>query len=164
MRINPNHLTLAGLLTGIAGAITLHFNYFLAFILILASFSMDVLDGRLARKTRPTRTGAYFDSVSDKTVEASVITSFVILSQSLPWGVLSASLSILISYVKQGSGKKINTVFDRAQRMIFFLIIMLLHSVNKEYSYTLILVFNVFCVIAVAQAFVKKFREISASG
>lgn len=68
LELNPNFLTLFGLLVNLAAAGLFGFGYFFyaGFVLFFAG-AFDILDGALARRTqRVTKFGAFFDSVLDR--------------------------------------------------------------------------------------------------
>lgn len=67
-RINPNLLTLSGLVTNIVCALLYgHGEFFLAGLLMILANLFDILDGHLARlRGQVTRFGAFFDSVIDR--------------------------------------------------------------------------------------------------
>ncbi|MBI3949827.1 MAG: CDP-alcohol phosphatidyltransferase family protein [Acidobacteria bacterium] len=68
LNLNPNSLTLFGLLVNLVAAFLIGFGYFFyaGFVLFFAG-AFDILDGAVARRTqRVTKFGAFFDSVLDR--------------------------------------------------------------------------------------------------
>ena len=63
-----NHLTFLSLLSGIAAIYYLFSNYYLFALFALLHLLCDGLDGVVARITKPTLFGTYFDLLSDSTV------------------------------------------------------------------------------------------------
>jgi phosphatidylglycerophosphate synthase len=105
LRISPNLLTIASLLTAVAAAAALAFGRFgLGGWLYLFTGILDILDGRVARATgRASRGGAFIDSVVDRGAEA-------ILFSGLAWYyraswvlllvLLALTASFLVSYAR----------------------------------------------------------------
>lgn len=77
--ITANALTLGGAVVGLcaAGAIALH-AYWLGLVLLLASRLADGLDGAVARATRPTDFGGFFDIVLDFLFYGAIPTAFIV--------------------------------------------------------------------------------------
>lgn len=150
--IKPNHLTVAGLILAITA---LFLPLIPALILFTASFILDVFDGNLARRFKLiTKFGGILDSVCDKIVEVLFIYYMASSFNIGNLAILSAGLSILISYVKHRSGLKINSFFDRAQRLIF----LLLTPLSPVLIFYL---FNILCVFALIQLISKIYKLIN---
>ena len=92
--VSANMLTFAGLAIGLGGAAAIAFGEIaLGLALIIANRLLDGLDGAVARATKPTPFGGYFDIVSDFAFYVSVPLAFGILASenTLPALVLVAS-------------------------------------------------------------------------
>lgn len=162
MGVKPNHLTILGLALGLLGSATLFADYWAGVNVIVLAFLADGLDGLLAREQgKETKLGAYLDSVIDKVVEVATIGSFVVRSFAVPAGVFSPALSIIISYSKHRSGKQgIKTFFDRAERLVFFLLIMLVYPFVPNTTNTLMSFFNLLCLVSLSQVAAQKVKEL----
>ncbi|HEY9246059.1 MAG TPA: CDP-alcohol phosphatidyltransferase family protein [Candidatus Methanoperedens sp.] len=73
--VNPNTLTIAGLLVSLVSAFFFaKREVFIAGIVLLASGAFDALDGAVARENnRITRFGGFLDSVTDRFADAAII-------------------------------------------------------------------------------------------
>jgi len=104
--INPNILTLLGLISGLLLAYFIYKSKFIiALLLLFISGFFDISDGWVARKTnRVTKFGSLLDTISDKYVEGFIGLSlaFIIPKFILPgyfWVILAVFGSILISLI-----------------------------------------------------------------
>jgi CDP-diacylglycerol---glycerol-3-phosphate 3-phosphatidyltransferase len=106
--LNPNTMTILGLIGNIAGALFLARGQMLiGGILILLMGPVDALDGTMARlKGMPTKFGGFVDSVTDRYSELFIfggLLFYYFQEQYLP-GILlvyaAASGSILVSYIR----------------------------------------------------------------
>ena len=66
--IKANHITFLSFLSGIAAVYFLFNNYYLFLLCALLHLTFDGLDGVVARVTKPTISGKYFDLISDSLV------------------------------------------------------------------------------------------------
>ena len=93
--LGANTVTVAGLVLGLAAALTIMFGHFMAGLaLILVSRLCDGLDGALARQTRPTDLGGYLDIVFDYVFYGAIPLAFAIAdpaANGLPAAVLLMS-------------------------------------------------------------------------
>lgn len=126
-RVSPNAITavslvacaLSGVAAGLGALATAVWIYALAGIL-------DVLDGRLARLTnRQTKSGALFDSVSDRWGELFVFSGFAWHLRETPWllAVMGAiGSSMMVSYTRaraEGLGIELSGgMMQRAERIL----------------------------------------------
>jgi len=67
---SANHLTFLSLISGLAAIYFLFTNYYLFALLSLLHLIFDGLDGVVARVTKPTVFGKYFDLISDSLITA----------------------------------------------------------------------------------------------
>ncbi len=110
LRLSPNTFTLASLAfcLGAAVAIATHHLATGAWLYVFAG-ALDILDGRLARATgKPTRAGAFLDSVGDRWGELLVLSGFVWYLRDSAWlgaAVLAIAGSMMVSYTRaRGEG------------------------------------------------------------
>lgn len=154
--VNPNTLTLIGLLISIAAAFFFAMREILAAgILLLISGLFDALDGAVARENgRMTRFGGFLDSVCDRLADAAVLigamygglTSFPLFPERFPgltsfpsipdWflGSLAIVGSLMVSYTRAraeaaGASASIG-IGERAVRMIIMISGAFLNMVN----------------------------------
>ncbi len=136
--INPNTLTLLGLLISIAAAIYFAKNEVLtAGSLLLLSGFLDALDGAVARENgRTTRFGGFLDSVCDRFADAAVLigamygglTAFPLFPGLFPdwfFGSLAIAGSLMVSYTRaraEAAGAAASVgIGERAVRMIILI-------------------------------------------
>ncbi len=146
--IKPNHITISGLIITIIAVII---NNELTTPLFLIALSLDVIDGRMARKKKlTTRIGGELDSITDKIIETLIITYYT--NKAGINGSLITGLSILISYTKIRTKTRIKTIFDRAQRMTYIIITF---TLLKNISKTLINTYYILSITAITQVIMK---------
>ncbi len=146
--IKPNHVTISGLIITIIAVII---NNELTTPLILTALALDVIDGKLARsKGLTTKIGGELDSITDKIIETLIIMHYT--TKAGINGALMTGLSIMISYTKIRTNTKTRTIFDRAQRMIYIIIMFTL--LNNQLSTTIIMYYTL-SIIAISQVVMK---------
>lgn len=141
--VNPNTLTLSGLLLSLISALFFATHeLFLAGFFLLASGFLDALDGLVAREnSRITRFGGFLDSVCDRFGDAAVIIGAMyggITSISVIPGWLIGAIaivgSLMVSYVRaraEAAGADASVgVGERAVRMILIIIGAFINMVN----------------------------------
>ena len=104
--INPNILTIIGLLSGVISAYFIYKGHFIISIIpIILSASCDICDGWLARATkRVSKFGKILDTISDKYVEGlfGLALAFILKDFLIPgyaWAIIAVFGSIIISLV-----------------------------------------------------------------
>jgi len=97
--ITPNHLTVAGLLFGVAAAGTFFLGHqWLALALLLVSGLLDLLDGSLARLTSKAGAwGGFLDVVSDRVVECAVIIFYALTYPDTAVGLTVLACAIILN-------------------------------------------------------------------
>ncbi|MDO8724930.1 MAG: CDP-alcohol phosphatidyltransferase family protein [Candidatus Methanoperedens sp.] len=160
--VNPNTLTLLGLLISIAAAIFFAKGEVLAAgSLLLISGFFDVLDGAVARENgRTTRFGGFLDSVCDRFADAAILigamygglTSFPLFPGWFPgWflGSLAIVGSFMVSYTRAraeaaGAAAAVG-IGERAVRMVILILGAFLNLVN--WAVLLVIVISFITVI-----------------
>ncbi len=108
IRMQPNHITLLGLLGSIAAGVLIAFGHLLwAGLLAAIMAPLDAVDGAMARlKGNPTIFGSFFDSVIDRYDELFLLAglTYHFIQQANTWGVMltfgAAAGSVLVSYTR----------------------------------------------------------------
>ena len=127
--VDPNTVTLTGLIITAVAAITLTQNLLAGGILIIIGGIFDLLDGVIARvNNKATDFGAFLDSVLDRYSDSFLLLGFSVyflINDSLTGLFLSICTMIgalIISYARaraEGLGKKCDTgLMERADRII----------------------------------------------
>jgi len=100
-RISANSVTFAGLATGLAAALVIALEAYLAgLVLLLISRLADGLDGAVARHSRTTDLGGYLDIVSDFTFYGAIPLGFVLAD---PAANAVAGAVLILSFYVNGS-------------------------------------------------------------
>jgi len=128
VNINPNIITLIGLIISLLAAYAFAMNELLAGgCLILLSGFFDVVDGVVARNNnKKTRFGGFLDSTSDRFADAFIIIG-ITYGGYVSWilGVLALLASFSVSYVRaraEVEGIKCNVGFaERAERLVIIM-------------------------------------------
>lgn len=108
IKMQPNHITLLGLLGSIAAGVLIAFGHLLwAGLLAAIMAPLDAVDGAMARlKGSPTKFGSFFDSVIDRYDELFLLAglTYHFIQQANTWGVMltfgAAAGSVLVSYTR----------------------------------------------------------------
>lgn len=165
--INPNVITLAGLLLSIAAmaAFALGNLLYALMLLVLMSF-FDVLDGAVARAQKNvTKLGGYLDSVTDRYSDAFILIGIAmyldahyILIMVVIFG------SILVSYSKARSENIIKKcdvgLAERAERLMVIMLATILAIAGIDLFYEALLLLAVLTHITVLQRVVYTTRNI----
>jgi len=155
LRVKPNHLTITSLILAL---ISLTQNFWTSMTFFGLSFILDVLDGNLARRYKLTsKFGGFLDSITDKLVELLFIYYLSVNFNIASLGIIASGLSIMISYAKHRSRLELHTFFDRAERLIYLLIGMILFN---DYAWLVMLNFIILCSLALTQLIIKVRSEL----
>ncbi len=102
LRINPNLVSLLGLLLAIIGAFFVFQQQWLfALIFFILAPTMDLIDGQVARALKlKSNWGNYFETMIDKFVDFAMIGSFVFIPGLQIPSILALGFSMLSSYAK----------------------------------------------------------------
>lgn len=159
IRINPNILTIIGLLIGILAAYMFAVGNLLAGgLLILISGLFDVIDGAVARNHNSHSSfGSILDSTTDRLTDAFIIMGIVLGGFVTPFiGILAIIASFNVSYVRskiEAEGIKGDVgIAERAERLVIimvgaFLAYLLQINVILQYAIILIVILGFFTVL-----------------
>ncbi len=170
--ITPNHITIAGLLFGVASGAAFYLgNSWLALILLLLSGLLDLLDGSLARLTNKSGAwGGFLDVVSDRAVESAVIIFYAFSYPDAAQGltvlacaiILNLTAFLTVGAIAAREGEKEfyyqAGITERAETFVFFV---LFYSL-PEYRHLWIYLFAGLVFVTVVQRCVeaaKLFRQ-----
>jgi archaetidylinositol phosphate synthase len=128
MHVNPNILTIIGLLVSVLSAYMFATgNLLIGGLLIGLSGFVDMLDGAVARnQSSNTPFGAVLDSASDRFSDAFILIG-IIYGGFVNWliGILALQASLTVSYVRaraESEGIKCNVgVAERAERLVILM-------------------------------------------
>jgi archaetidylinositol phosphate synthase len=129
IRINPNILTIMGLLVSLISAYMFATgNLLMGGLLIALSGFVDMLDGAVARNNyQTTKFGGLLDSTADRFADAFIIIG-IIYGGYVNWiyGILALHASLTVSYVRaraESEGIKCNVgIAERAERLVIIMI------------------------------------------
>ena len=168
--LSPNQWTLLSLVPALAAAFFLAKEKFLeaAFFFAFAAF-IDLIDGSVARVLgRPTKFGAYLDTITDRYVEFMII--FGMFFASLPSFYFSASAwlflylfgSMMTTYAKSAAKEKElvekelkGGILERAERLVLLFIGIILASANSLWLVYILAVLAVLANITAMQRILK---------
>lgn len=153
---SPNLCTAVSMIIGFLSALFIALKiYVLAAILVLASGSLDALDGTIARLTRrETKIGAFLDSMFDRVVDSAILLALIytltcnaLFLDSL-LAALFMALSLMISYARaraESLGIQIKGIglMERAERLIFLTVLLLLLAYASKISTILLVIANI---------------------
>jgi CDP-diacylglycerol---glycerol-3-phosphate 3-phosphatidyltransferase len=133
-RINPNVLTLLGLLINMGASALLWVGQFRwAGIVIIGAGLFDMVDGRVARETnRVTRFGGFFDSVLDRYSDIALLTGLLVWYGSINrhsyvlLTALAMTGSVMVSYTRARAENSIPSCkvgfMERPERIVLVII------------------------------------------
>src|SRR3989344_7802819 len=112
-----NHLTFLSLLSGIATIYYLFSGYYLFALFALLHLFFDGLDGVVARITKPTLFGKYFDLISDSAVTFLILLKAGFYLQEF-YAYIAAGLFLLALLIHLGSKLQAPMLFLRTASVI----------------------------------------------
>ncbi len=165
--INPNILTMAGVIFSIAAAAAFYYGNltYALFLLFLVSF-FDILDGAVARAQKNvTKLGGYLDSVTDRYSDAFILIGIAtyldahyILIMVVIFG------SILVSYSRARAENIIKKcevgLAERAERLMVIMLATILAIAGIDLFYEALILLAVLTHITVLQRVVYTTRNI----
>ena len=125
--VNPNVLTVVGLLLGFVAAYFIAFGDRLQALLMVAAASFfDLLDGALARNEgMRTARGGFLDSVFDRYVDAALILALGVRVNELLLAAVALVGAYMVSYTRARAEKEIERcdvgIAERGERLIIIL-------------------------------------------
>ncbi|HNS04587.1 MAG TPA: CDP-alcohol phosphatidyltransferase family protein [Candidatus Saccharicenans sp.] len=148
LKINPNHLSLVGLIAGLLVGLFYALGYPVwALVFLLISGMMDILDGKVATNgNRKTRFGAVFDSSLDRYSEFAMYLGlgFYFRHHWILWVLALAFLgSTMVSYTKaraEGLGLQCQLgIMQRAERLVLLILGTLIGLIIQRFDQTMII-------------------------
>ncbi|MEK6809160.1 MAG: CDP-alcohol phosphatidyltransferase family protein [Nanoarchaeota archaeon] len=128
--ISANQVTALAFLSGLAAVYFLFSNYYLFIIFALLHLCFDGMDGVIARLTKPTTAGKYFDLLSDSTVTFIAILKVAWLLQEF-YVYITAGLFLAALFIHLVSTLRAPMFFLRTPTIIILLI-----AVNPSFPMT----------------------------
>lgn len=168
MKINPNILTVAGLLVSVLAAYLFATgDLLLGGIFIAISGFVDMLDGAVARRNNLTTPfGGVLDSVMDRFADAFIIIG-IIYGGFIDWflGILAILASINVSYVRaraESEGIKCNVgIAERPERLVILMAGAFLgYFINPFIMYVAVVLIMVLGYITVIQRLYHTWKEL----
>lgn len=169
--LDPNAVTLAGLVICAAGYIALLAGYFAPFVVaVIASSLADAIDGYVARaRGRVTKLGAFLDSVSDRVEDVLLGAALLELHLVEPReAVLLVAGFLLVSYTRS-RGESLGVemagvgLAERGERLALILLTLLIYTCCAQAARMAALVLLALTYITVLQRVVHAARTLSAS-
>jgi archaetidylinositol phosphate synthase len=169
--LDPNAVTLAGLVICAAGYIALLAGYFAPFVVaVIASSLADAIDGYVARASgRVTKLGAFLDSVSDRVEDVLLGAALLELHLVEPReAVLLVAGFLLVSYTRS-RGESLGVemagvgLAERGERLALILLTLLIYTCCAQAARVVALVLLALTYITVLQRVVHAARTLSAS-
>lgn len=168
MKINPNIITVAGLLVSVLAAYLFATgDLLLGGIFIAISGFVDMLDGAVARRNNLTTPfGGVLDSVMDRFADAFIIIG-IIYGGFIDWflGILAILASITVSYVRaraESEGIKCNVgIAERPERLVILMAGAFLgYFINPFIMYVAVVLIMVLGYITVIQRLYHTWKEL----
>jgi phosphatidylinositol phosphate synthase len=169
--LTPDHLTVLGLLMGVAAAVAIGAGALRAgFVLVILAALPDLLDGALAKASNSaSQRGAFFDSVIDRVTDALLLGGVAWYLASthsphtavLPFAVMAASS--IISY-ERAKAESLGLyakggLMERAERLVLLCVGLLFDSILLPVLWVML----VLTVATAVQRFVKVWRQAAAA-
>ena len=167
--ISPNQWTISSLILAV---ILFYFlvnqQFLISFVICIFTISIDMVDGAVARASnRATKFGAYLDTIIDRFVEFFIIfglffagyPDFILSSQA--WLMILFFGSMMSTYSKPAAFEKGlikkemkgGGILEHTDRLILFLIIILLSYFSKQYAIYLIALTSILTLVSFLQRF-----------
>ncbi len=149
LKVNPNLISVLGLLLAIIGAFfVVQEEWLLAFVFFLLAPTMDLIDGKVARTLKKDSCwGNYFETMIDKFVDFTMIGSFVFVPGLQIVSVLALGFSMISSYAKPRVGLIIITdnrdwpaIGEHGDKLLLILLGLLLAGIGFDYLFYFLIV------------------------
>jgi len=167
--LSPNQWTISSLFLAI---ILVYFlinqNFLISFVVCIFTISVDMVDGAVARATnKVTKFGAYLDTIIDRFIEFFIIFGLLFVDYpnfiftSKTWLMVLLFGSLMSSYSKPSALEKGlikkelkgGGILEHTDRLILFLIIILISNFSLEYATYLIALTSILTIISFLQRF-----------
>ncbi|RLE61127.1 MAG: CDP-alcohol phosphatidyltransferase family protein [Thermoprotei archaeon] len=167
--VNPNHITLTGLIFGILSIISLYIlkNYAIFLLFITLMSLMDMFDGIIARASgRTTKFGAFLDSTVDRMEDAIFAVSLMILKIASPLECFLFMVGMfLVSYTRARSeslGLSLSGVgiAERGERVICLIVLLLIYPINSLLSRIIFYVLFALTYVTVVQRIIHVWKNL----
>ena len=162
--LSPNQWTISSLFLAI---ILVYFlinqNFLISFVVCIFTISVDMVDGAVARATnKVTKFGAYLDTIIDRFIEFFIIFGLLFVDYpnfiftSKTWLMVLLFGSLMSSYSKPSALEKGlikkelkgGGILEHTDRLILFLIIILISNFSLEYATYLIALTSILTIIS----------------
>lgn len=167
--VSPNQWTILSLiLVLIVFYFLINQNFLIAFIFCIFTISIDIVDGAVARTTnKVTKFGAYLDTIIDRFIEFFIILGLFFTDypgfalDSKTWLMILLFGSLISTYSKPAAFEKGlikkelkgGGILEHTDRLILFLIIILISHFSLEYAIYLIALTSILTLISFLQRF-----------
>lgn len=167
--LSPNKWTILSLILAI---ILFYFlinqNFLISFFICILTISIDMIDGAVARATNgATKFGAYLDTIIDRFIEFFIIFGLFFINypsfifSSKIWLMILLFGSLMSTYSKPAAFEKGlikkelkgGGILEHTDRLILFLIIILISNFSLEYATYLIALTSILTIISFFQRF-----------
>jgi phosphatidylglycerophosphate synthase len=143
-------------------------NFLISFIVCIFTISIDIIDGAVARsKNKASKFGAYLDTVVDRFIEFLIIFGLFLVGypafifSSKVWLIILLFGSLMSSYSKPAALEKGlikkelkgGGILEHTDRLLLFLIIILISIFSLEYATYLIALTSVLTLLSFLQRF-----------
>jgi len=164
--LSPNQWTLLGLaLTLITFYFLIKNEFLIASVILAFTAFIDIIDGAVAKVNNKTSVlGAYLDTITDRYVEFIIISGLFFIEypsfifSDKVWllftlfGSLMTSYSISAAHEEGVEERKLRGgILERAERMIFLFLIILISTFSRAYALYLIVIMAILANITVLQ-------------
>ncbi|HTX61927.1 MAG TPA: archaetidylinositol phosphate synthase [Methanobacterium sp.] len=168
MRINPNIITVAGLLLSLLAAyLFANQNLLLGGVFIAISGFIDILDGAVARNNSSTTPfGGVLDSTVDRFADAFILIGIILGGYvNLLIGILALHASITVSYVRaraESEGIKCNVgIAERPERLVILMAGAFLgYLINPEIMFWAVVLIMILGYLTVIQRLYHSWKEL----
>lgn len=162
--LSANTITLISFITGVASGACVVFNQLmLACVLLWLSGACDILDGTVARLSKPSKVGAFLDLLSDRVVECAVILGFTSTYPQYYLAYIIFLISVIVHFsiflisgnLFQNTGKKcffyLDCLTERAEAFIGFSFMMFF----PNHIFLILMIMNALIFISATNGFLR---------
>ena len=163
--VEPNHITFLSIIIVFFASLSIYYqNFVAAFLLVVLSSFLDVLDGLVAKTNKKTTLiGNYFDAMIDRIHEFLIMLAFAFSGYAIQ-AFLAFSSSLLVSYAKARAEmiKPLNnidwpSIGERAERLLVLIIMIFIRIFTDNIEgYDVISAFLMFIFIMTLLGFFQR--------